>query len=294
MRRNSSSVFGALWMSIAAGSLASLAVMVRYLAPTIPISELIFFRNIISLLIFLPWVSLGGLSRVRTSRLPLHVFRNSAQYLGMLAWFFAVTVMPLADLAALQFTVPLFTMLLAAALLKERIGFHRGVAAAVGFFGALIIIRPGFANIGVGVAAILTAAILYSITMTATKRLSSTESGSVVAFYMALILTPVSLVPALFDWVTPTWGQVLPLLALGLAGHVAVVSLTRAFASADASFVMPFDFLRLPFAAIFGILLFNEIPDVWVPIGGLLIFAATYYIIWRESRPRRLASKFVK
>ncbi len=290
MRTISSPVYGALWMSLAACSLASLAVMVRYLAPTLPISELIFFRNLISLLIFIPWVWKFGVSELLTSRLPLHMFRNTAQYLGMLAWFFAVTVMPLADLAALQFTVPLFTMFLAAVFLKERIGFHRGIAASVGFFGALIIIRPGFAEVGIGVAAILTAAILYSVTMISTKRLSSTESGSVVAFYMALILTPISLVPAVFEWVTPDWGQVLPVLTLGLVGHVAVVSLTRAFASADASFVMPFDFLRLPFTALCGYLLFNEIPGVWVLIGGLIIFAATYYITWHETHPQQLGS----
>ncbi len=284
MRSISSPVYGALWMSLAACSLASLAVMVRYLAPTIPIAELIFFRNIISLLIFVPWVLRVGFSELHTSRLPLHVFRNSAQYLGMLSWFFAVTIMPLADLAGLQFTVPLFTMFLAAVLLNEQIKFHRGIAAGVGFVGALIIIRPGFAEVGVGVAAIMMAAILYSITMIATKRLSSTESGSVVAFYMALLLTPISLIPALFDWTTPSWEQVPAILALGLVGHVAVVSLTRAFASADASFVMPFDFLRLPFAALFGFVLFNEIPEIWVPIGGLLIFLSTYYMTWQESR----------
>ena len=94
---------------------------------------------------------------------------------------------------------------------------------------------------------------------------------------MALLLTPISLIPALFDWTTPSWEQVPAILALGLVGHVAVVSLTRAFASADASFVMPFDFLRLPFAALFGFVLFNEIPEIWVPIGGLLIFLSTYY-----------------
>ena len=119
--------------------------------------------------------------------------------------------------------------------------------------------------------------------MIATKRLSSTESGSVVAFYMALILTPISLVPAVFEWVTPVWEQVLPITVSGLAGHAAVVCVTRSFAVADAAYVMPFDFMRLPFAAAFGFILFDELPDQWVWVGGTFIFASTYYIIRRET-----------
>jgi drug/metabolite transporter (DMT)-like permease len=221
---------------------------------------------------------------LRTNRLRLHIFRNGVHYLGNVGWFIGVTLVPLADLSALQFTVPLFTIVLAAVVLRETVGAHRWTATAIGFAGALVIIRPGFAEIGPGTIAVVLSAVFYAASQVSTKSLSRTDSPNLILFYMALIFVPISAVPAAFDWTTPTLADAIPILLLGVFGVLAHACIIRSFAAADASFVMPFDFLRLPIAALFGFVLYLERPDIWVWTGAVIIFGAAYYITRRESR----------
>jgi drug/metabolite transporter (DMT)-like permease len=245
---------------------------------------MIFLRSVVSLLLILPWAIHAGVLNLRTRRLGLHIFRNGIHYLGNVGWFIGVTLVPLADLSALQFTVPLFTIVLAALVLREIVGAHRWTATAIGFLGALVIIRPGFVEIGAGTIAVILSAVFYAASQVSTKSLARTDSPNLILFYMAVIFVPVSAVPAAFDWTTPAFEDTIPILLLGVFGVLAHACIIRSFAAADASFVMPFDFLRLPIAALFGFFLYLEQPDVWVWIGAVIIFGATYYITWRESR----------
>lgn len=282
----SGAVRGAIWMILGGLSLLMLAVSIRFLQHRIHVLEMIFLRSVISFLLILPWVLKQKRSDLATRRLPLHIFRNGVHYLGNIGWFLGVTLVSLADVQALQFTEPLFAIVLAAVFLREKIGAHRWTATVLGFVGALIIIRPGVVEISLGTLCVLIGAAFYASSKIATKALAHTDSPNTILFYMTVVFIPVSAVPALFVWTTPAWEDILPVFLLGAFGVAAHACIIRAFAAADASFVIPFDFLRLPFAAIFGFLLYGEQPEIWVWLGAALIFGATYYLTLRETRAR--------
>lgn len=277
-------VRGAIWMVLGGLSLVIMAVLIRHLAPRFSVLEMIFLRSVVSLMLILPWAIRQERAQLATRRLPLHAARNLIHYVGNIGWFIGVTLVPLADLSALQFTVPLFTVLMAAIVLREAIGRHRWIATAVGFLGMLVIVRPGFAVINTGTIALLVSALFYATSQTATKMLSRTEPANRVVFYMALVFVPVSAIPAAFNWVTPGWSDIVPIFLLGVTGYTAHFCIVRAFAAADASFVIPFDFLRLPMSALFGFVLYLEKPDLWTLLGAAVIFGATWYNAVHETR----------
>ena len=274
---------GALWMIAAAAALTAMAVCIRYL-PAYSVLLMIFLRNVINLVLMAPSMIRQGKSMIVTQRLGTHALRNLFLYSGNVAWFYGVTLIALADVASLQFTSPLFTAIIAAAFLGEKIGGHRMVAILVGFAGALIIIRPGMIPINLGTVMILIAAFLYSCAHVVTKRLSDTESGSTVVFYMSVTILVYSAIPAFFVWQTPAWADMPAMIGLGITGYATHYCITRSLAVGDASFVIAFDFMRLPFSALLGWLLFREMLDTWTVAGALIIFAAGYYSTMREAK----------
>lgn len=284
----SNAVKGALWMIAAAASLTAMAACIRFL-PAYSVLLMIFLRNVINLGLMAPSLARQGGAMVRTERVGLHALRNAFLYAGNVAWFFGVTQIAIAEVASLQFTSPLFTALIAAAFLGERFGGHRLVAILVGFCGALIIIRPGIIPVNIGTMAVLGAAFLYSCAFVVTKRLSATESGSTVVFYMSIFIVVYSAIPAMFVWQTPQLADLPAILGLGVTGYATHYCITRSMACADASFVAPFDFMRLPFSAAVGWILFSERLDLWTLSGALVIFAAGYYSTLRETRAERRA-----
>ena len=274
---------GALWMIAAAAALTAMAVCIRYL-PAYSVLLMIFLRNVINLVLMAPSMIRQGKSMIVTQRLGTHALRNLFLYSGNVAWFYGVTLIALADVASLQFTSPLFTAIIAAAFLGEKIGGHRMVAILVGFAGALIIIRPGMIPINLGTVMILIAAFLYSCAHVVTKRLSDTESGSTVVFYMSVTILVYSAIPAFFVWQTPAWADMPAMIGLGITGYATHYCITRSLAVGDASFVIAFDFMRLPFSTLLGWLLFREMLDTWTVAGALIIFAAGYYSTMREAK----------
>lgn len=289
--RVSNPVAGALWMISAGMSLVGMAILVRYLTPEYHVLELIFLRNVVNLALMIPWLAAAGLVALKTERLGAHAVRNVFLYGGNVAWYLGVTLVPLAELAALQFTMPIFTVIMAGIVLRERIGLHRALVVGAGVAGTLIIVRPGAVDIGAGPLVVLTAAFLYSCAYIVTKQLSRTDSGNQVVFYMSLFILVFSAIPAAFVWRTPDGSDAVPLIAMGVSGYATHYCVTRSLASADASYVVPFDFLRLPMSVGFGFVLFAEPlePRTW--LGAAVIFAAAYYNTWRESKlglnPRR-------
>ena len=274
---------GALWMIAAAAALTAMAVCIRYL-PAYSVLLMIFLRNVVNLILMAPSMIRQGKSMILTQRLGTHALRNLFLYAGNCAWFYGVTLIALADVASLQFTSPLFTAIIAAAFLGEKIGGHRMIAILVGFAGALIIIRPGMIPINLGTVMILIAALLYSCAHVVTKRLSDTESGTTVVFYMSVTILVYSAIPAFFVWQTPAWADMPAMIGLGITGYATHYCITRSLAVGDASFVIAFDFMRLPFSAILGWLLFQEMLDSWTIAGALIIFAAGYYSTVREAK----------
>ena len=272
-------------------SLVGMAILVRYLTPKYHVLELIFLRNVVNLALMVPWLATAGLAALRTNRLGAHVARNGLLYAGNVAWYIGVTLVPLAELSALQFTMPIFTVVMAGLVLRETIGVHRALVIAAGFAGTLIIVRPGAGELGTGPLAVLAAAFLYSCVYIVTKQLSGTDSGNQVVFYMSLFILIFSAIPAAIVWRTPDLSDAAPLIAMGVLGYATHYCVTRSMAAADASFVVPFDFLRLPLSVGFGYVLFAEQLEPWTWLGAAVIFAGAYYNTWCESRlglnPRR-------
>ncbi len=286
--RGSTAARGAVWMLLAALMYTLTGAMVRHLAAGYSVFEVGFFRSVIALAILLPF-ALGGSrrtvhERLRTRKFPLHVLRTVLAYVGIMCWFYAVSHIPLADYYALQFLTPLFTMAGAALLLGERIGCRHWLAALVGLAGALVILRPGLIEVGLGVVAAVGAALFFASTNWTVRVLSRTDSARVILTYGNLLLIPMSLIPALPVWVTPGWTDLMWLCGVGVAGTIAQFSITRAVGAADARIVQPFDFTRLPFAAAIGWLAFGEVSDIWTWVGAVIIFAAASYVLRLERR----------
>ena len=270
-------------MSTGAAFFAVMINLVRHLTDHFDPLQVVFFRNAFGLLAVLPWLTKLGLSGLRTERLHLHLTRALFGIIAMVLWFFTLSLMPLAEATALSFTAPIFTSILAVFFLNELMRHHRWIAVALGFLGALIIIRPGLAAINpVALLAIVTALVWGSSTVLV-KYMSRTETTSAIVIYLPLFLTPLSLVPALFVWAWPSpslWAMAILFGAVGTAGHFC---LTRALAVADATSVMPFDYLRLPFVAVIAYLAFGETADLWVWLGGGLIAGSAIYAARQES-----------
>lgn len=280
-------VRGSIWAIVAAAFFTGMPVAVRYLGDTMQPVEIVFFRSFLGLVIMVPWLTIHGWRALRTSVPWLHFHRSATNFVGMVIWFWALTIMPLADAVAIHFTMPLFIMLLAVLFLGEHVGARRIGAALVGFLGVLVVLRPGVAEIGLPAIGVLCSAALYGGAMTLIKVLTRTETSAAITFHTHLIMMLLAAVPTAILWQTPGWEDVPALLILAACGTIAPFCLTRALRIMDASVAAPFDFLRLPFTALAGFLLFAESATMWTWIGAAIIFGATTYITRREAKLAR-------
>jgi len=275
-------------MVLAAFSFAGLTTVIREMSATMHPFELVFFRNLFGLLFILPWFWRAGIGALGTERLKLHGFRSVIGLAAMLFWFSAVSMMPVAEATALSFTSPLFATIGAALFLGETVRARRWGATLAGFIGALVIVRPDGIDIGLASSLALAASACMSMSALTVKSLSRTEKPSIIVLFMGLLMTPMSLIPALFYWSAPTAVDFLWFVAIGLFATIGQISMARAFASADVSAVLPFDFSRLIFAAALGFVFFAEVPDAWTWVGAAIIFSAALYTAHRESHQARL------
>lgn len=278
------------YMLIAVAAWSAMMVLVRSLSAHYTSFEILFIRTLFGLAIMAPTLQRSGLSALKTNRMPLHLLRGVFAYCGMLGLFIGIGEIPLADVVALSFTQPIFIVLMAALLLGEKFGSVRALAAAGGFAGVLIIVRPGLQEIGFGAMVVLGAAISYGASNVCIKKLMTTESSVSTTVWVNLIMCPLAAVPAFFYWVTPSWGDLALLAGVGATGTMGVWFVSRAYAYAEMSSVVPFDFLRLPIVAGCGWILFSETTDVWTVVGAGVIFACTYLLAWSETRSRRGAT----
>jgi len=275
---------GPAWMVGSGAGLTAIAVCIRMVSGHIDPIEIVFFRNFFALAFMLPMLIRSGLSMLKTDRIGLHMMRALSGLAAMSCWFTAVTMMPIAELTALSFLAPLFTTAGAALLLGESVGVRRWTATLVGFAGAMLIIRPGFQELTLGPILGLTASVIFASSMLMVKKLSDTEPPSRIVLYQNLFLMPASAIPALFVWTWPVGDAWIWLAAVGFFAVVGHITMARAFAVADASAVMPYDYSRLIFAALFGFFIFAEIPDGFTWAGSVIIFAAALYVTRREVK----------
>ena len=278
---------GTFWMAMCMLSFAGVALSVRALSSHLPIVEIVLFRAAFGVAVSLPWLWRTGIGGLKTTCLSLHFGRSVVNGLGMFCWFTALGMMAIGDVLALQFTSPLFMVLLGAFALGEAVGHRRWIATAIGFGGALIIIRPGFAEVGTGVVFVLAAAVLYAGNHAMTKPLARKDSGGAIVFYMNAIHLPVFAVLAPNVWVDPVMGDAGWVLLLGICGATAHIFLARALRLADLSTLALVDFLKLPVAAGAGYFLFGDRSDLWTWAGAMVIFGAGYYNILHERARER-------
>jgi drug/metabolite transporter (DMT)-like permease len=274
---------GALWMGGALLSFCVMAIAVRELLRAMGSFEILFLRSVVSLVLMLVVVPYFGLRALRTQRFGLHVLRNVLHYGGQYSWVYAIGLLPLATVFAIEFTMPVWTAVLAALILGERLNRGRIVMLALGLAGIAIILKPGFGPVQPAALVMLVGALAYAMSMIATKRLAGSDSVIAILFYMPAIQVPLGLLPALPGWVAPGLADLPWIIATGATGMSAHFCITRAFRIADATLVVPIDFLRLPLIAAVGALFYGEPLDLTILLGAAVIFAGTYYSIRRES-----------
>ena len=271
-------------------SFSAMAVAGRYVSSGLDTFEIMLYRSLLGVVIISSIVTLTGKRRtVATRHIGTHIIRNISHFTGQNLWFYAITVIPLAQVFALEFTGPIWAMLLASLVLGERLTWTRSLAALVGFLGILIVTRPSPETLSPGLFAAAGAAIGFAGSAIFTRKLTRTDSTLCILFWLTLTQAVMGLVCAGFDGdiALPSAEAVPGVIVIGVAGLCAHYCLTTALGLAPASVVMPIDFTRLPVIAIVGMLLYAEPLDPWVLLGAALIFAANYANILRETRAAR-------
>ena len=276
----------ALWMTGAIASFSILAVAARAVSPALDTFEIMLFRSGMGLLaVALLLAALGRLAETRPRRLDIHLARNVIHFAGQNLWFYALTVLPLAQVFALEFTSPLWVILLAPLFLGERLTGRALLAGAIGFAGVLIVARPEFGNLHPGLVAAALCAVCFAVTSLVTKRLTRTQPVFAILFWLNAfqLLFSVVIVGWDGDVPMPTAAQMPWLVLIGATGLAAHWCLTSALDAAPASVVMPLDFARLPVIAVVGWAAYGEPLDPLVFAGAALILLGNLLTL-RRSR----------
>jgi len=266
----------ALWMVGTVLSFSLMGVCGRELSAELNTFQILFWRSLVGSIAILPLIHHLGWRHTRTSRPGMQIARNLFNFAGQYGWFYAVGVISLAEVFALEFTTPIWTAMLAFLFLKERLTWTRISAIALGFTGMLLITRPGVETIHPAAFAVLGAAIAYAASYIMIKILTETDHPLTILVYMGLVHTPIALAFSIDGWIWPSMDLWHWIILVGLTGLSAHYCMARAFQQADAMLVVPLDFLRLPLIAGIGYLVYNEALNPWVLGGAVLVFAANY------------------
>jgi drug/metabolite transporter (DMT)-like permease len=257
--------------------------VVKFLGGSFDSFQLAFFRALFGLLAVLPFFFRYGLGLVRTQRLGLHMVRSFCGAIAMLCGFYAITHLPLADAVSISYARALFLIPLAVLCLGEVVRLRRWTATAVGFVGVIVMMRPG-GEIELATWVAVFGAFLVAVVTIMIKKLATTERPETLLLYFGVISSLVALGPALMVWRTPTVTELGFLMAIGALGAAGQYCMIRGFRIGETTALLPFDYTRLIFAGVIGVLWFAEIPDAWTLTGAAIVVAATLYIGIREAR----------
>lgn len=260
-----------------------MAVSIRLASEQLHAFEIAFFRNFFGLLVALPLLLHHGPGLLRTRQLPKYLVRCVIGMMSMLASFWAISQLPLAEAVSLAYSTPIFVTIAAVMLLGEVVRGRRWAAVALGFIGVLIIVRPGAETFQMGSLAAVFAAVMSAIVAIQIKQLSRTEPADAIVIYTTLLWVPMSLLPAVFVWEWPqgiTWLWVIAAGVLGTGGHMLW---TRALKLGDVSALTPISFAQLPVVVLAGWILFGETLDRWTFVGAAIILGSNAYIAHREA-----------
>ncbi len=277
-------VHAALWIALGGFLLVCMSSLIKEVGRELHTFQIVFIRCLFGTLFILPVMLNHGIKSFQTKRPWLHCVRVSLGMTAMYCVFYALTHMALAEAVAIVFSRPLFAVLLAIPLLGETVGWRRATATAVGFLGVLVMVNPGAPDFQpVALVAVMGAMFAGSVII-AIKKLAPTESARSIVFWFSCGGTVISLVPAVIVWQMPGAEAWVMLILVGLFGVTGQISATKGFSLGEASAVAAFDYLRLIYAGIFGIILFAEIPDIWAVTGAAIIVVSTLYIARREIK----------
>ncbi|MEE2995608.1 MAG: DMT family transporter [Pseudomonadota bacterium] len=283
---------GFIWIALSTVAFMSMVMIVRHLADRYNTGELAFWRALIGLVLLVPVFGRTGSGLFRTRMFRWHLLRNLMHFIGVAGWFYAISQMNLSVGMSLQFTVPLFTILLAIVFLGERVDTVRWIATFIGFAGVLIILRPGLEPVTIAAISAIVSAVGYAGANIVTKVLMRDGTSDTIVFYMNVIHLPLALAAA---WAMggismPQMTDAPWLIGLAATATLAHWMLARALALADASLIIIVDFTKLPWVTLGAFLFFGEAPVVWAWVGGAVIFVSTMYIVRKETRTVRSSS----
>lgn len=278
-------VITAILLILLAGMMSSLLhVGVRVVSPELPTIQIVLLRSVFTILVTFPLLFGKGQLSWRTNRVDLQLLRGVVSVCSMSTWYYALSILPLADAGALSFTTAIFVTLGAALMFGESVGLRRWSAVAVGLIGTSVVLRPGSGLLTLGAVAALGSSILWAVSLLMAKNLAKYDSSLTITFYQPLMITPFALLATIPVWVWPSPDAWLILFGMGLVAAIGNYAYVHALRIADASLSMSADYVRLLWMVGWGYLLFAEIPAISTWVGAALIIMSTLFITWRESR----------
>ena len=274
---------GILWTVCSGFVFVTVGVLIKLMDSGLPAIQSAFLRYVFGVIIILPLLHRVQFKNLGKFVLGLHLLRSVFHGFAVMLWFFAMATIPLAEVTAIAYSLPIYTTIGAALVLKEKIRVRRILAVVAGFAGTLIILRPGLVEISPGSLAQVTAAMGFACSFLIAKKLVAIESPANILFMLTLGCGAVLMPAALAVWVTPSLFDTLILFLIACLATFGHYSITNALMAAPLSATQPFIFVQMIWALGFGYMLFGEVPDVWVIAGGLVIIASTTYLAHRES-----------
>jgi len=290
--RNSIPQAGA-WMAGWLTLMVVIAVAGREATRELSVFQIMLMRSVLGMAMLWPLVhAAGGLVAMRTQRLPQHALRNAVHYAAQYGWFVALTLIPLAQVVSIEFTMPIWAAVLAVFFLGERMNGRKWLAVVLGLVGVAVIVRPSTGEVNLGQLIALACAFGFAISVVLVKSLTRTDAAVAISFWMLVVQSAIGLVPALMVWQWPsaqTWGWVLVVAFCGTYSHYCFA---RAMEHADATVVVPMDFLRVPLTALVGWLVYAEMLDLFTALGvGLILVGNVLNLIRWPAQGWRLWRK---
>lgn len=279
----------AFWILVSGTLTTGQLGIVRLIADDVNVFEIVFLRAVFSLIFIAPLLVRNSAVLLRPVRLGICILCGTLAFLANVGFYFAAKFMPLADIMAIHFLRPLCAAILAGIFLREFIGGRRAIALVAGLVGAAIIIRPGFVDLNIGVFFVLGVVVVQSWNPINRRLLAKSEHPDTVAVWNPLVIFPLACVPAMFVWTTPTLEQLGWIAAIGILEMFNQRVLGRAYVQGEAVVVVALHYTRLPIAALIGFLMFGDVPEIWIWIGGAVIAGAAIYLAQRETAASRKA-----
>lgn len=279
---------GILWMLYACFGAALMMVFIKILSHHIDVFQIVFFRNFVALILFLPWIIRHGntwydLSHVKTSQFKMYLSRGVIGFIAMNFYFYSLTIVPLTVATSLSFISPIITAIYAMFFFGEKYGIHRWSALIIGFLGVLVILRPGADEFDLNALFVIAAASMWSLSGIIIKVISKNDDPVKIVFYMALLMTPLSIPLAYINWQPIPLESIPYIIGLGFVSFIFQIALSRAISITEFAVILPYDFSRLIYIIIFSYFFFDEIIDFQTVFGASIIMGSAVYSSYREK-----------